>query len=41
MRQAPQSRTMAVIKADAYGHGAVEVTKALGSGVDALAVAYC
>ena len=29
---------MAVIKADAYGHGAVEVAKALGSQVEMLAV---
>ena len=37
-----QSRTrlMAVVKADAYGHGAVEVSKAaLGAGADRLAVA--
>jgi alanine racemase len=35
---APNSRIMAVIKADAYGHGAVPVSRAL-SGADAFAVA--
>ena len=35
---APQSRVMAVIKANAYGHGAVEVAGALGD-ADAFAVA--
>ncbi len=35
---APRSRSMAVVKADAYGHGAVEVSRLLGD-VDALAVA--
>ena len=37
---APQSRVMAAIKADAYGHGAVPIGRALQqSGVDAFAVA--
>ncbi|WP_020648390.1 alanine racemase [Solimonas variicoloris] len=37
---APQSRVMAPVKADAYGHGAVPVARALETaGVDALAVA--
>lgn len=37
---APRSRVMAAVKADAYGHGAVPVARALESaGVDALAVA--
>lgn len=37
---APQSRVMAAIKADAYGHGAVEVARTLAdAGVDAFAVA--
>lgn len=37
---APQSRIMAAVKADGYGHGAIEVSRALESaGVDALAVA--
>lgn len=36
----PDTKTMAVIKTDAYGHGAVRVAKALeGIGVDAFAVA--
>ena len=36
----PRCRLMAVVKADAYGHGAVEVSKAaLGAGADRLAVA--
>lgn len=39
-RLAPQSRVMAAVKADAYGHGAVPVARALeAAGVDALAVA--
>lgn len=39
-RLAPQSRVMAAVKADAYGHGAVPVARALETaGVDALAVA--
>ena len=37
---APDSRIMAVVKADAYGHGAVEVARALAE-ADALAVALC
>lgn len=37
---APKSRVMAAVKADAYGHGAVPVARALdAAGVDALAVA--
>ena len=36
---APHSKTMPVIKADAYGHGAVEVAKTLQSSVPAFAVA--
>lgn len=37
---APLSKVMAAVKADGYGHGAVEVSRALeNSGVDALAVA--
>ncbi|NKF22520.1 alanine racemase [Solimonas marina] len=37
---APRSRIMAAVKADAYGHGAVPVARALeAAGVDALAVA--
>ncbi|HEY1077584.1 MAG TPA: alanine racemase [Fontimonas sp.] len=37
---APRSRVMAAVKADAYGHGAVPVARALeAAGVDALAVA--
>ena len=36
----PQSKLMAVVKADAYGHGAVEVAKsAIDAGADYLAVA--
>lgn len=39
-RLRPDSRIMAVVKANAYGHGAVEVSRALvGSGVTRLAVA--
>lgn len=39
-RFAPQSRVMAAVKADAYGHGAVAVARCLAdAGVDALAVA--
>ena len=37
-RHAPNSRVMAVIKADGYGHGLLEVARAL-EGADALAVA--
>ena len=38
-RRAKDSRLMAVVKADAYGHGAVEVARAcLGAGADSLAV---
>src|ERR1700678_4062321 len=37
-RLAPKSRVMAVVKANAYGHGLVAVARALGS-ADALAVA--
>lgn len=35
---APEQRIMAVIKANAYGHGAIEVAKVLETGVDAFAV---
>lgn len=39
-RLAPGSRVMAAVKADAYGHGAVPVARALdAAGVDSLAVA--
>ena len=37
--RAPGAQILAVIKANAYGHGAVEVARALGDDVDALAVA--
>ncbi|MFT5852335.1 MAG: alanine racemase [Colwellia sp.] len=37
---APQSKTIAVIKANAYGHGAIEVAKNLHSMVPAFAVAF-
>jgi len=37
---APQSETIAVIKANAYGHGAVKVAKALSQHVPAFAVAF-
>ncbi len=38
-RRAPTSRLMAVVKADAYGHGAVPVSRAaLDAGADSLAV---
>lgn len=37
---APKSKTMAVIKANAYEHGAIEVAKALESVVPAFAVAF-
>ena len=36
---APQSRLIAVVKANAYGHGAVIIGEALQPLVDALAVA--
>ncbi len=36
---APRSRVMAVIKADAYGHGALTIARALEPHADALAVA--
>jgi alanine racemase len=36
---APQSKLMAVVKANAYGHGAATIARALQSNVDALAVA--
>lgn len=36
----PGSRNMAVIKSNAYGHGAVAVARALENKADALAVAY-
>ncbi|WP_083006744.1 alanine racemase [Halomonas sp. GT] len=38
-RCAPQSRSVAVIKADAYGHGALECARALEDDVPAFAVA--
>lgn len=38
-RLAPHSRLMAVVKANAYGHGAVTMARALEQRVDALAVA--
>ena len=39
-RHAGQRRVLAVVKADAYGHGAVEVSRALvAAGCDALAIA--
>lgn len=37
---APASKNVAVIKANAYGHGAVAVAQALESSVDAFAVAF-
>lgn len=36
---APKQRVLAVVKADAYGHGAVQVADALGDEADAFAVA--
>jgi len=36
---APNSRILAVVKANAYGHGLFRIAKALGTDVDALAVA--
>ena len=36
---APESRLMAVVKANGYGHGAVAVARGLEPVVDALAVA--
>ena len=38
-RCAPQSRSVAVIKADAYGHGALACARALETDVPAFAVA--
>ena len=38
-RLAPASKTIAVIKANAYGHGMVEVARALESMVPVFAVA--
>jgi len=38
-RLAPGCRVMAVVKSNAYGHGLTEVVRAIGDGVDALAVA--
>lgn len=40
-RAAPDSRLMAVIKANAYGHGMRQVARALRGGADAFAVARC
>ncbi|MEY8213911.1 MAG: alanine racemase, partial [Colwellia sp.] len=37
---APKSNTIAVIKANAYGHGAIEVAKSLSDLVPAFAVAF-
>jgi alanine racemase len=38
-RRAPNSRLMAVVKADAYGHGSVEVARAcIEAGANSLAV---
>ncbi|NQY89882.1 MAG: alanine racemase [Colwellia sp.] len=37
---APHSKTIAVIKANAYGHGAIEIAKSLHSLVPAFAVAF-
>jgi len=37
---APQSETIAIIKANAYGHGAIEVAKVLSSHAPALGVAF-
>jgi alanine racemase len=39
-RLAPASKIMAVIKANAYGHGALEVARKLEEAVEAYAVAY-
>lgn len=38
-RLAPRARVMAVVKANAYGHGAITIATALQDAVDALAVA--
>ena len=38
-RLAPETKTMAVVKADAYGHGSVEVAKTLENRADYFAVA--
>lgn len=38
-RLAPSARALAVVKADAYGHGAVQVARALAAEVDGFAVA--
>ena len=40
-QNAPRARVMAVVKADAYGHGLIPVARALASHVEALAVATC
>jgi alanine racemase len=37
---APNSQTLAVIKADAYGHGAVPIAQALSKNAEAFAVAF-
>ncbi|MCB1658620.1 MAG: alanine racemase, partial [Pseudomonadales bacterium] len=39
-RYAPQSKVMAMVKADAYGHGAVVVSNIIKNHVDALGVAF-
>ena len=38
-RLAPETKTMAVVKADAYGHGSLEVAKTLKNRADYFAVA--
>ncbi len=38
---APQSRAVAVIKANGYGHGAIRLAQALGDEADAFGVACC
>ena len=38
-KRAPQSKLLACVKADAYGHGLVQVAKAIVTGVDAFGVA--
>ncbi len=40
-QNAPRARVMAVVKADAYGHGLIPVARALAPQVEALAVATC
>ena len=38
-KSAPQSKVIAVLKADAYGHGAIEIGKSICTHVNAIAVA--